>query len=53
MSWNNQSKTPIVDSFLLKEDSDFLLLENGFIILISEGWQKDAKVTSSWTNQSK
>ena len=44
-TWTNETKTSDEDSFLLKEDSFFLLLENGFKIVL--------KYANSWTNEIK
>ncbi len=46
MAWTNETKPSQVTIFLLKEDGDFLLQENGDKIVISYG-------AGSWTNESK
>jgi hypothetical protein len=54
-SWTNQSKTGD-NSYLLKEDSFYLLLETGDKIVLSYGsadFTNQTKNTSSWANMSK
>jgi len=46
MSWSNEQKPSQVDTYLLKEDGDFLLLESGDKIILTNG-------AGSWTNDSK
>ena len=48
MSWTNTSKPSTEDSFLLKEDSFYLLLETGDKIVLSYGltWTNDNKPTN-------
>ena len=49
------NKTKLAKSFLLKEDSDYLLLETGDKIILSRGTQftNKAKVSTSFTNKAK
>jgi hypothetical protein len=43
--WSETTKTVSEDSFMLKQDSDFLLLETGDYIVIAYGinWTETAK----------
>lgn len=50
-TWTNQGKNQGANTpttYLLKEDGDFLLLESGDKIILT-----DAVVTVTWTNQTK
>jgi len=52
-SWTNQAITTLKD-FLLKEDSFFLLKEDGGKIVIFDGsFSNQTKNSSSWTNQTR
>jgi hypothetical protein len=62
-TWTNTGK--LDNEFLLKEDSFYLLLENGSKIVLfrgteytntsknSDSWSNTSKNSSSWTNASK
>lgn len=44
----------LIDTFLLKEDRAYLLLENGGKIVLFDGdWPTTIKNTATWTNKSK
>ena len=55
MSYINDTKPSAINDFLLKEDSFYLLLEDGSKIVLNYGdiWTKDTKPTTSWTNINK
>jgi hypothetical protein len=52
-TWTNESV--ISNSYLLKEDSFYLLLETGDKIVLSRGteYTNESKSSDSWTNESK
>ena len=55
-TWSNTTKPTLVDTFLLKEDTFYLLLETGDKIVLTDAdsaWGQGTKPTSSWTNTTK
>jgi hypothetical protein len=54
-TWTNEIKPASDNSFLLKEDTFFLLLETGDKIVLTRSleWTNESKTTTSYTNESK
>lgn len=54
-TFTNQTKNIMGLIFLLKEDTDFILLEDGFKIILNQSMTFDnlSKNTTTFTNQSK
>jgi hypothetical protein len=42
-TWTSDEKNIIVDSFLLLEDGDFLLLQSSDKVVLNYGWVTEAK----------
>jgi hypothetical protein len=54
-TFTNLSKNKMSASYLLKEDTDFLLLEDGSKIILNDSmtFDNDSKNSNTFTNQSK
>ena len=55
MAWTNETKPDTVNSYLLKEDEFYLLLETGDKIIVKKAidYTNNAKGSGSYTNNSK